>query len=90
MLVATYTSSLNSFLSAATQPCDGSGLGLDITLGRAGILLACRSLLGILPAQGKAEDDTHDRLRALGRQILSEIWDKLDSFAPIPNSKEAA
>lgn len=79
---------VNSFLAAATQPCDGPGLGLDITLGRAGILLACSSLLGVLPTQGEAGDDTHDRLRALGRQILSEIWDRLDSFAPIPNSKE--
>jgi serine/threonine-protein kinase len=81
---------VNSFVTAAEYPCDGPelGLGLDITLGRAGILLACSSLLGVLPAKAKAGEDLHEPLRALGRRMLSDIWGKLDRFPPISDSKE--
>ncbi len=85
---ASRSMAMTAFLEAATQPFDGPGLGLDVALGRAGVLLACDSLLGIMPKHGNAESEMRDRLRALGREISDQIWDKLDSFASIPESRE--
>jgi len=75
---------VSSFLAAAAEPCDGPGLGLDVTLGRAGVLLACVSLLG-----GSANGgETSERLRAFGRETLDHIWGTLDGLAPVPESRE--
>jgi serine/threonine protein kinase len=75
---------IDSFLAAASLPFDDPGLGLDVTLGRSGILLACSSLLGM----NAGTNGIAQRLRVPGHEILDHIWNTLDGFAPIQESQE--
>jgi serine/threonine-protein kinase len=79
---------VNAFLDAASEPCEDPGFGLDVTLGRAGILLASESLLGVLPPQAGVTGEIRDRLQGLARDILAHIWETIDRFAPISESPE--
>ena len=77
---------VGAFLRAADGPEDEPGL--DVTLGRAGVVLACDSLLGCLPYDGKANGEIGQELREMGRKRLRQIWRRLDGFAPIAESRE--
>lgn len=72
------------FIEASTQPCDK----LDVTLGRAGTLLGCSFLLSANQSAFDSEMQPVVRLRSLGKQIVQELWQQIDGFAPIRESKE--
>ena len=67
---------LEAFISASLKPCDN----LDLTLGRAGTLLAASHLLTAL---GSESTVNLAALRDLGNGTMSAIWQKLDSYSPI-------
>lgn len=69
---------LERFLAAAEAPANG----LDLTLGRASLLLGAALLLDAVPAG--ALDPAP--LRALGDRELAEIWRQLDAKPAIPEA----
>lgn len=73
-----------AFIDASSGPCDK----LDVTLGRAGTLLGCSFLLRALQSASNPEMHPVDGLNSLGRQMVEQLWQQIDSFAPIRESKE--
>ncbi len=67
---------VDAFIAASVEPCDN----LDLTLGRAGTLLAASHLLAAL---GPGSTVNVSALRDLGNGTLASIWQELDSYAPI-------
>jgi len=84
--VAAHSIAANAFLRAVGEFDEKTGF--DVTLGRAGILLACESLLGMMPFDGRVPQEIRGSLLGKGRSILQEIWKRLDSYSPIPESHE--
>ena len=74
----------SAFVEASGQPCDK----LDVTLGRAGTLLASSILLSAAETCFNPGMQPIDRLRALGSETSKQLWETIDSFAPIRESKE--
>jgi eukaryotic-like serine/threonine-protein kinase len=68
---------VNAFLEAARQPCSKQ----DVTLGRAGLLLAAALLLDLLADSGPAAD-CRAELKAWGDGQLHSLWSDLDGFSP--------
>ena len=79
--VATHQIALQSFISAAEAPWKS----LDVTLGRAGVLLSCSLLLDNLPATSLFDGEP---IREFGDRILQGIWAELDTYAPIKECRE--
>ncbi|HEY6252690.1 MAG TPA: lanthionine synthetase LanC family protein [Candidatus Angelobacter sp.] len=73
-----------AFIEASNRPCDK----LDVTLGRAGTLLGCSFLLSTAKSAGNSETPVVERLRSLGGQAVQQLWQQIDGFAPIRESKE--
>lgn len=76
---------LGRFVEIASRPTDK----LDVTLGRAGILLACSFLLN--PRSSLSHSDRveqPDHLRSLGQDTAAQLWHIMESYAPIRESKE--
>ncbi|HEX7023435.1 MAG TPA: lanthionine synthetase LanC family protein [Gemmatimonadales bacterium] len=57
----------------------------DLTLGRAGILLGCATLLEALPGSATT---SHNLLRGLGDETLHWLWSRMDRFAVIGSGGE--
>jgi serine/threonine protein kinase len=74
----------SAFVEVSSQDCDK----LDVTLGRAGTLLACSFLLRAAQASFRPEMQPIDRLRSLGGETSKQLWATIDGFAPIRESKE--
>jgi serine/threonine protein kinase len=75
--VNTQQNALGSFIAAVSRTsCDS----LDLTLGQSGILLAASHLL----ATADPSVAHFAALRDLGDTTLASIWQRLDSYAPIP------
>ncbi|MDW5595747.1 lanthionine synthetase LanC family protein [Conexibacter stalactiti] len=64
---------LDGFLTAASDPCDQ----LDVTFGRAGLLLGSALLLDALPAALDAEP-----LLALGDRLAASLWEEVAAAPP--------
>lgn len=62
---------LASFLGAVREPA----AGLDLTLGRSGVLLVSAILLDALPQNGFIDPSP---LRSFGEVVLNELWEALD------------
>jgi eukaryotic-like serine/threonine-protein kinase len=67
---------LDAFVDASRHRCDS----LDLTLGRAGTVLAAAILLETI---GSAPYCDSRRVLDLGRRTLAEIWTSLDAMPPI-------
>jgi len=63
---------LAGFLGAVSEPA----AGLDLTLGRASVLLGSAILLDALPKNGFIDSSP---LRSLGEVVLTELWEALDA-----------
>ncbi len=72
-----HRNALAAFVAASRPTSDK----LDLTLGRAGTLLACSLLLEGL-SEGSAS--VADELSTLGRDTVAGLWETLDHFDPIP------
>jgi serine/threonine-protein kinase len=83
--MVTLTESLAAFIAASQGPCES----LDLTLGRASTLLGCTFLRDALPTN-HADIDMIDQaaLLACGERVLEEIWQVLDSYAPLKRYPE--
>jgi len=73
--------SLQAFVAAASGICKN----LDVTLGRSGVLLSSSLLLNAL-ARAPLVDTT--AVVSLGNEIFNEVWEEIDSFAPILEDSE--
>jgi serine/threonine-protein kinase len=75
-----------AFIQICRQPCTL----LDVTLGRAGLLLGCVFLLDALSQQNLANflAEQSSRLRACGQEIHELLWQTIGRYAPIRESKE--
>jgi serine/threonine-protein kinase len=75
-----------AFADTTRQPC----ASLDVTLGRAGLLLGCVFLLDALRDQNQKglAGEQKNRLLACGHQIQEQLWQTIDAYAPIGESKE--
>jgi serine/threonine-protein kinase len=75
-----------AFIEISREPCPF----LDVTLGRAGTLLASVFLLDAWSSQGPmtAVAEVKSRLRILGHDIFKQLWQTIDHYAPIRDSKE--
>jgi eukaryotic-like serine/threonine-protein kinase len=76
---AALRAALAAFATAARAPAisaasAASAAGLDLTLGRAGLLLAAAQLAALLPAAPPAA------LTALGNELLAGLWAELDAL----------
>lgn len=72
---------VNAFLAAARE----AGPEKDVTLGRAGLLLAAALLLDTLPGSGQDSGPTaacRVRLRAWGEDLLRGLWTDLEELTP--------
>jgi eukaryotic-like serine/threonine-protein kinase len=67
---------IGAFITASQAPCKQ----LDLTLGRAGTLLACSLLLDSV---GEQPARSRQLLRDFGDTVLHEIWAEIDGYAPI-------
>jgi eukaryotic-like serine/threonine-protein kinase len=75
----------SKFVDVSAQPGDK----LDVTLGRAGTLLACSFLLQAQPTLKLPERfEPPDGLRSLGHEIAEQLWRTVEGYAPIRESKE--
>ena len=74
--VVAQQSSIDGFCAASAAPCEN----LDLTLGRAGSLLACSMLLDAIPESPMV---TLQPLRELGRDLARGLWEELDDQKPI-------
>jgi serine/threonine protein kinase len=80
--VMTQQDALSCFVAAVSgTPCDN----LDLTLGRSGILLAVSQLVAAL---GQSSIVNVAALRSLGDDIMASVWQQLDSYPPIRESRE--
>lgn len=61
---------------------EGASIGLDLTLGRSGILLGCAALLAATPAEAGASD-AHNAIVALGDRIDAELRQELAQLPPL-------
>jgi len=75
--VMTQQEAVDGFIAASLTPCDN----LDLTLGQSGILLAASHLLATLRL---GTDNNAAALRKLGNTTVASIWQRLDTYAPIP------
>ena len=73
-----------AFIQASELPCDN----LDVTLGRAGTLLGCSFLLGAANSSSNSEMLPISQLRSLATKTVQQLWQQIDGFAPIRESKE--
>ncbi|MBV7329545.1 protein kinase [Chloroflexi bacterium TSY] len=67
---------IEAFVAASKAPCEN----LDLTLGRSSTLLGCSFLLDAAP-DTELVDTTS--VRTLGNETMLEIWNEVDTFAPI-------
>jgi len=72
---------IDGFIRASRAPSDC----LDLTLGKSGTLLGCALLLEAMP-----DTPVLDRpsLVDFGHQVMRDIWDQLDVFAPVRECAE--
>jgi serine/threonine-protein kinase len=70
------------FLATAGRPANG----LDLTLGRASVLLGAAILLDALPAAPAEQGGDPLPLRAFGDATLAELWRELDGKPEIPHA----
>ncbi len=80
---ATLQAAVRDFVLASEAPCPG----LDLTLGRAGTLLAGSMLLDVLAASGDDMDGTAAVLNT-GDHALKDIWLRIDELAPVPECSD--
>lgn len=75
-----------AFIEVSRQPCTF----LDVTLGRAGLLLGCAFLLDALNERNPADfvAEQRSRLRAFGKEVQEQLWQTVGGYAPIRESKE--
>lgn len=74
--VAAMAQAISGFLQHAQAPASG----IDLTLGRAGLLLAAAILLDAATSLREVETG---RLRAFGEQAMAALWQELDAKPPI-------
>jgi serine/threonine-protein kinase len=74
----------SAFIEASSKDSDK----LDITLGRAGTILGSAFLLSAAEASFSPEVQPIERLRSFGRESAAKLWQKMESFGPIRESKE--
>jgi serine/threonine-protein kinase len=72
---------LQAFVAAVSGTCEN----LDVTLGRSGVLLSGSMLLDALACAPRVDTTT---LAARGNEIFKEVWEEIDSFAPILEASE--
>ena len=84
--VAVQCAATEAFIEFSRQPCTL----LDVTLGRAGLLLGCVFLLDALSDLNYPEfvAEQKSRLRVRGREIQEGLWQAIRGYAPIRESKE--
>ena len=63
----------DSLLSIEAEPCGER----DLTLGRSGAVLACATLLELLP---ETESPLRQRARGIGERLLCELWTEVATF----------
>lgn len=80
--VGTQRRAVETFLDAVRQPCESA----DLTLGRAGVLLAATLLLDTLKG-GPVAKDLDPKVRELGDGLLSGLWQDLDAQPPIARAR---
>jgi serine/threonine-protein kinase len=80
---ATLQAAVRDFVLASEAPCPG----LDLTLGRAGTLLAGSMLLDVLAASGHDMSGTAAVLNT-GDRALKDIWLRIDELAPVPECSD--
>jgi hypothetical protein len=73
------TAAVDAFLGAVREP--GAAAERDVTLGRAGLLLASSLLLDTLGDSGPTAS-SHRRLKARGDDLLHGLWAELDGASP--------
>lgn len=74
----------SAFLEVSSRECDK----IDVTLGRAGSLLASAFLLQAAQTSFHPEMQPIDRLRTLGSETCKNLWTLMDGFGPVRESKE--
>jgi hypothetical protein len=72
---------VRDFIAASSAPCES----IDVTLGRAGTLLACAMLEERKEERGKRKEGgpPSSFLLPLSSSLLHEIWSKLDQLPPL-------
>jgi len=75
-----------AFIQFSRRPCPQ----IDLTLGRAGLLLGCVFLLDALkdPSRASLTAPQVERLRARGSEIADTLQRTMDGYGPIRDSKE--
>jgi serine/threonine-protein kinase len=74
--IAIQQTAVDAFIAASLTPCDN----LDLTVGRAGILLTASHLLTALNSGSPVNVAA---LRDLGNNIMASTWQELDSYSPM-------
>jgi serine/threonine-protein kinase len=74
----------SAFLEASSKDTDK----LDVTLGRAGTILGSAFLLSAAEGSLSPEMQPLERLRSFGRERAARLWETMESFGPIRESKE--
>jgi len=74
----------SAFIEASSKDSDK----LDVTLGRAGTILGSAFLLSAAEASLSPEMQTIDRLRSFGRESAAKLWQTMEGFGAIRESKE--
>jgi serine/threonine protein kinase len=77
------TAALPGFLLVSRRPCSNR----DLALGRCGTVLGCASLL---EAQRDGAGAPAEPLRALGSELLAEIWDEVARFNSLEDCEQWA
>jgi serine/threonine-protein kinase len=75
--------SANDAASAYVRAARACGDSMDLTLGRASVLMGCAALLEALPPAAADRSE----LDILGRDVLETIWSVLDGYQPIPDCR---
>jgi serine/threonine-protein kinase len=74
----------SAFIEASSKDSDK----LDVTLGRAGTILGSAFLLRAAEASLSPEMQTIGRLRSFGRESAAKLWQTMEGFGAIRESKE--
>ena len=74
----------SAFIEASSKDSDK----LDVTLGRAGTILGSAFLLSAAEASLSPEMQTIERLRSFGRESAAKLWQTMEGFGAIRESKE--
>jgi len=74
----------SSFIEASSKDNEK----LDVTLGRAGTILGSAFLLSAAEASLSPEMQTMERLRSFGRESAAKLWQTMEGFGAIRESKE--